>query len=923
MDQSRHFHIFISHHTDDLDFVETELLPRLADAGLTAATGEDLRAGTNRLDEMARLVRESHHTLALVTPNWLADGLLDFQRQIGQHSDPNASRRRFIPLLLGVRDLPPALAHLTPLDLNDPAQRARRLASLLTELSRPAAPPALDPLSLYTPPQPATLYGRDEFIAQLAGELTGELIGPASHTPLALTALGGLPGVGKTALALGLAQHPAVTAAFPDGIFWVALGPQMNDDTLLAEMARFIAALGGSAQGLTTAEQHSRALADLLAGRRALLLLDDCWNPAHARPFRDALPPTARCLLTTRRSGVADDLGAAQRLVDVLRPDPSLELLAAGGDLAGQAVAAHPETAAALADRLGHLPLALEVAARYLQKLARADGPAHALAHLLAELAEEEGRLLRLTAAQRRLGLDADNPSLEAVLGLSYAALSDDEQDAFVRLAVCGAQPLSFEAGAMAALWDAGQAATRLSLRSSEVSTSSTHRPVEGSKPPDSPLPASRHNQRRAGLVDAGLLTPNRDRDDPGSDTPRRDTPRRYSLHQTVAAYALARLTESGQRRAMELAHAAYYQAIVANYEEWITEGRMNYAAPAEWEGVSLAIERLAAAQATDVEAARLLIRYSHHWRNVLYNNHDPRRGDWLAAAVAAAQRMGDSWDQANVLKAQGDVLSFQDKRDEALEKYEGALGLFQAVGALGWGGRPCFAQGDVLSFQDKRDEALEKYEKGRWPAEAQWRSAGGGECAVSTGDLSFQDKRDRGVGEVRGGVGPFPSGGRSAGGGECASGPGGRTLVSGQADEALEVRGGVGAVPSGGRSAGGGECAVSTGDILVSRTSGTRALEVRGRRAVPSGGRSAGGGECASGPGGRTLVSGQAGRGVGEVRGGVGAVPSGGRSWWAAEGPLGDVLRFRTSGTRRWRSTRGRWGCSKRWALGWGRRMC
>ena len=702
MDQNRSYAIFISHHPDDLDFVEDELLPRLAAAGLTAATGENLRGGVNRLAEMARLIRTSRHTLALVTPAWLTDGLADFQAQLSQHFDPGARRQRFVPLLKGVASLPTELAALQAVDLNDPQRWQRRLQQLaeqlaeqLAQLSRPTPPPVLDPRLLYTAPRPATLYGRDELIAQIVAELSD----PRGQTALALTALRGLPGVGKSALALALAHHPALATAFPDGIFWVALGPQMDENSLLAELARFIAALGGSALGLTSPEQHSRALAALWQGRRALLILDDCWNPAHARPFRDALPAASRCLLTTRRAGIADDLGAATRNVPLLNPAPSLEVLAAGGPLARQAVEGNPKEAAGLADALGHLPLALEVAARYLQKLAGADGPPAALRQLATELAEETaeeaaeetGRLLRLTAAERRLGLDGDNPSLEAVLALSYNALADDaSRNAFVRLAVCGSQPLSFEAGVMAALWQAGEMAVGESQR----------------------------NEWRAELVDAGLLTRlevaaasgGATTDQPGE--PPGEPPPRYSLHQTVAAYARARLDESGQRRAMELTHAAYYQTIVANYDEWDAEGRMNYAAPVEWDGVTLAIERLVAVQATDDEAAQLLIRYSHHWRNVLYNNHNPRRADWLSAAVRAAERIGNSLDQANVLQAQGDVLSFQDKRDEALEKYARALGLFQAVGDRLGEANVLQAQGDVLRILREYTQAEEHYQQ-------------------------------------------------------------------------------------------------------------------------------------------------------------------------------------------------------------------
>ncbi|MBX3052858.1 MAG: tetratricopeptide repeat protein [Caldilineaceae bacterium] len=64
------------------------------------------------------------------------------------------------------------------------------------------------------------------------------------------------------------------------------------------------------------------------------------------------------------------------------------------------------------------------------------------------------------------------------------------------------------------------------------------------------------------------------------------------------------------------------------------------------------------------------------------------------------------------MLKAQGDVLSFQDKRDEALEKYEGALGLFQAVGDRLGEANVLKAQGDVRRILREYDIAQEHYQQ-------------------------------------------------------------------------------------------------------------------------------------------------------------------------------------------------------------------
>src|SRR5579863_7578399 len=77
--------------------------------------------------------------------------------------------------------------------------------------------PILDPA---IPPPPAGehgLVGRDELLRKLKERLlTGKRV--------AISALNGLPGVGKTALATALAHDEEVRAHFSDGILWAGLG---------------------------------------------------------------------------------------------------------------------------------------------------------------------------------------------------------------------------------------------------------------------------------------------------------------------------------------------------------------------------------------------------------------------------------------------------------------------------------------------------------------------------------------------------------------------------------------------------------------------------------------------------------------------------------------------------------------------------
>lgn len=308
------------------------------------------------------------------------------------------------------------------------------------------------PVEIPKPPRATRLFGREHFIHDLATELCD----PAVDTPLALC---GAAGIGKTALALNVANHADVQAAFPGGRAWIELGPEPAVFDLLGRVLQQF----GFHPGPELISEALRAdrLRDVLAGRRCLLVLDDVWQASAARPFLYAGQSPAHVLFTTRSAQLAADLHAANHDVRVLKPGPAVEMLAAAGQDAAQAVTSDPTGAEHLAHDLGYLPLALHVAGRQLNRLTRADGPRRAVAQLRANLVAERRRVLTLRTAESRPGLEDVEPTLEAVIALSYDRLPDgDSRWAFCRLAVFGGQPLSFDANAMAAVCevDAGLA---------------------------------------------------------------------------------------------------------------------------------------------------------------------------------------------------------------------------------------------------------------------------------------------------------------------------------------------------------------------------------------------------------------------------------------------------------------------------------
>ena len=156
-------------------------------------------------------------------------------------------------------------------------------------------------------------------------------------------------GSGKSVLAAAAARDPKVRDAFPDGRFWLELGPH---PPLLQLQARLAAALGDSTP-ITDVPQGRARLSRLLAERRCLLVLDNVW----ARPTCPLSPWPGRMgglLVTTRDAAtLPGDTGIS---LDELAPEAALQLLAGWtATPAGQL----PAEAAQVAQECGYLPLAL------------------------------------------------------------------------------------------------------------------------------------------------------------------------------------------------------------------------------------------------------------------------------------------------------------------------------------------------------------------------------------------------------------------------------------------------------------------------------------------------------------------------------------------------------------------------------------
>jgi DNA-binding SARP family transcriptional activator/tetratricopeptide (TPR) repeat protein len=179
-----------------------------------------------------------------------------------------------------------------------------------------------------------------------------------------ISAIGGMAGVGKTALAVHWAHR--VADRFPDGQLYLNLRgfhPSGRPVPPAAALRALLDALGIPAGQIPAALDAQAALyRSLLSGRRMLVLLDNARNAGQVRPL---LPGGSGCLvLVTSRgelAGLAAAEGAHLLTLDLLTDAEARELLAAR--LGAVRLSAAPGADAELTGLCARLPLALSIAA--------------------------------------------------------------------------------------------------------------------------------------------------------------------------------------------------------------------------------------------------------------------------------------------------------------------------------------------------------------------------------------------------------------------------------------------------------------------------------------------------------------------------------------------------------------------------------
>jgi tetratricopeptide (TPR) repeat protein len=279
-----------------------------------------------------------------------------------------------------------------------------------------------------TPPAPPPHFtGRETDLTKLASMLT-------SGGSIAITALHGMGGIGKTALASKLAER--ITDQYPGGVLWWSLGPSPDVITALDVWARHADPKADLAS-LPDANSRAQLVRSMLAQLGKLcFIIDDAWTEDSAQILISAVPPGCPIVITTRDGDLAKMLHCRIERIDTLPEDEAIALLA---NLLGP-LNGHEPAAKEIAKLTEGLPLALELIAGI------ADSPAD-LPMLAKKLHDKPSLdILKLPGAEKR------EKSIEACLKLSYDRLDADMQRRFRLFGVFA--PAPFDRDAIAAVWD-------------------------------------------------------------------------------------------------------------------------------------------------------------------------------------------------------------------------------------------------------------------------------------------------------------------------------------------------------------------------------------------------------------------------------------------------------------------------------------
>ncbi len=354
----------------------------------------DFGPGSNFVDEMHRALSSTRMAVVLST-DYLASRFASAEWQAAWRNDPLGRGRKLVVFRVEDCDPPGLLGPIAAVDLFGVEQETARDrvvaaahfppgppdAEPVFPGARPAVGPAVGagvgvgvapvfppdlPVMGGVPARLAHFVGRDALLDQLHARL-------AAAGSVAVTAVAGMGGVGKTALVV---EYIHRYAQLFDRVGWVPAEQPELIGGFLAGLAPVV--------GLSAEAEPAVVVAAWARLPRSLLVFDNADDPDAIRAIKGVRPSpgAGRLLVTSRRRG----LTALGTTVTV----PVLPRGEAMAMLAGRFPAMDPVVADRICALLGDLPLAVEQAAGYLDQTGTPPGEyADLLAGQLGDMLDE------------------------------------------------------------------------------------------------------------------------------------------------------------------------------------------------------------------------------------------------------------------------------------------------------------------------------------------------------------------------------------------------------------------------------------------------------------------------------------------------------------------------------------------------------
>jgi tetratricopeptide (TPR) repeat protein len=518
------------------------------------------------------------------------------------------------------------------------------------------------------PPPPDKFGGRNQELRELMEKLKREQV-------VAITALEGLGGIGKTTLARKLAYelfHEQGAERCFRAVLWLDVTSEPNEERLLLELGGQVE-VGFSRRANEEAGQLAKrvqlTLQQAIEGRcehcrfdRVLLVLDDVWENGLelVERIKGLAPPKTTTLITTRFGKVANGLFAEARPLGRMSKEAGAEMLTAYLPGANRA------DLELLAEVLGGHALALRLAAGRLPRLGREK--------TLRQHIEDYRTKLHGGTEFEGLGLRDRVDALERALSYSYAELDEEEKWRFRALGVI-AHDQPCEGKMLAALWG---------VEAEEV------------------------EQYIEPLYELGLLEA-----EAGEDP---DAPEWFRPHPLLQSYA----------RALLLRDKAEYAGVLARYEQYITEVAYQFweLPPEEWGqlgpylphihsvGDGLANQVEAESGLEDATLVERALAFAYNIYSYVGLRREERKEKWLEMGLATSRTLQNQKCESLFLNELGIFYDALGEKDKALQYYEQALPLDRAIGDRGSEATTLSNIGAVYDALGEKDKALQYFEQ-------------------------------------------------------------------------------------------------------------------------------------------------------------------------------------------------------------------